>query len=74
MFHVNFPLHALPDAPTIKAGTARMAEFDRLTMDEGAELARMLREIGDMSEEEAEGTLSFRRTKRSRKMDCPSRF
>ncbi len=51
-----------------------MAEFDRLTMDEGAELARMLREIGDMSEEEAEGTLSFRRTKRSRKMDCPSRF
>ena len=57
-FRVNFPLHALLESPTIKASTARLPEFDCLTTDEDAELARLLREIGDMSEEEAQRLLA----------------
>jgi hypothetical protein len=45
-------LHALLESPPIKASTARLAEFDCLTTDEDADLARLVREIGDMSEEE----------------------
>jgi hypothetical protein len=57
-FRVNFPLHALLESPTIKASTARLAEFDCLTTDEDADLARLVREIGDMSEEEAQRLLA----------------
>ena len=58
VFGVNFPLYAFLEDPTIRTIATRIAEFDRLTGDEHQELTRLLGEIADMSEEEAERLLA----------------
>ena len=62
VFRVNFPLYAFLESPTIRAAAARMGEFERMTADEDEQLARLLREIADMSEEEAERLLASEST------------
>jgi amino acid adenylation domain-containing protein len=58
VFRVNFPLYAFLEGPTIRTIATRMAEFERVTVDEHEELTRLLGEIADMSEEEAERLLA----------------
>jgi amino acid adenylation domain-containing protein len=58
VFGVNFPLYAFLENPTIRASAARMGDFEHLTANEDEELAHLLREIGDMSEEEVERLLA----------------
>jgi amino acid adenylation domain-containing protein len=55
-FRIDFRLPALLANPTIEKIAARLGEFPRLADDEG-DLARMLREIEGLSEDEAERLL-----------------
>jgi amino acid adenylation domain-containing protein len=56
-FRIDFRLPALLANPTIEKIAARLGEFPRLADDEG-DMARMLREIEGLSDEEAERLLA----------------
>ena len=58
IFRVNFPLHALLENPTLRDCAARLGEFEHLTSMDEEDFTHLLREIGDMSEEEAERILA----------------